>query len=128
VAQLGSRPRCVGLLGIWMLAGCGAGWHRPPEVVPGPWSPRQQVQVWSAGHSVRWHAVIVGPDSISGIPFTRPVECDNCRVSLARTAVDSVRMGQPVAGFWKSFALIIGVPLAVAAIWCGSDGGCPHAD
>jgi hypothetical protein len=53
-------------------------------------------------------------------------ECDSCRVSLARTAVDSVRLGQPVAGFWKSFALIIGVPLAVVAIWCGTDGGCPR--
>jgi hypothetical protein len=70
--------------------------------------------------------VIVGPDSISGIPFTRPVECDSCRVSRARAGVDSVRIGQPVAGFWKSFAVVMLVPLALLAVWCGSDGGCPR--
>jgi hypothetical protein len=119
------RSWCLFATGV--LAGCGAGWHRPPEVAPGPWTPRQQVQVWHAGHAARWHVVIVGPDSITGIPFTRPAACDSCRVGLARAGVDSVRIGQPVAGFWKTVAVIMALPLTLALIWC-SNGPCPQRD
>jgi hypothetical protein len=60
---------------------------------PGSLSPRQQVQVWSGGTARRWHAVQVGADSISGIPFIQATTCDSCRIALPRAAVDSVRQG-----------------------------------
>lgn len=117
--------RCL-FLSLCMLvsgvAGCGAGWHQPPQLTPGPWAPRQQVQVWSAGQMERWHAVVVGADSISGAPYVRPTVCDSCRRSLPRTAVDSVRVGNPVAGFWKTFGLFLVLPIVLLTIYCS--GAC----
>jgi hypothetical protein len=106
-------------------AACGAGWHRPAQLEPGPLSPRQQVEVWSGGTVRRWHAVHVEPDSISGIPYLRTTDCDSCRTALPRTAVDSVRLGDPVAGFWKGVGLVLGVPGLILFIACTTArGGC----
>ena len=103
---------------------CGAGWRRPPVLRPGPLEVRQQVQVWHGGTTDRWHAVVIGPDSVSGIPFLSPIDCDSCRLALPRAAVDSVRLGDPVAGFWKTYALVIGVPLLVWGVLCAVGNGC----
>ena len=106
-------------------AACGAGWHRPAQLEPGPLSPRQQVEVWSGGTASRWHAVRIGPDSITGVPYVRPTGCDSCRIALPRNAVDSVRLGDPVAGFWKSVGVALGVPTLILFIACSaSRGGC----
>ena len=50
-------------------------------------------------------AVIVGPDSVSGVPFHLPPECDSCRVTVARSAVDSMRLGNQERGVLGSLAL-----------------------
>jgi hypothetical protein len=109
---------------VLLTAGCGAGWHQPAVLSPGPLPHRQQVQVWSGGQMRRWHAVRVTEDSISGVLFAQSPSCADCRGSLARSAVDSVRIGNPVAGFWKTIALTLGVSAALMAIWCGAEGGC----
>ena len=106
-------------LGTW---GCGAGWHQPPQIAPGPWPARQQVQVWMGARAERWRGVVVGRDSISGVPFLQPLACDSCRRAVPRVAVDSVRIGKPVAGFWKTVGLLVGIPAAVLAVICW--GGC----
>jgi hypothetical protein len=36
--------------------------------------------------------------------------------------VDSVRLGSPVAGFWKTLGLVVGVPAFIAVVLCGPDG------
>jgi hypothetical protein len=119
-------PRCrPSWLWVCALTACGAGWHRPAAVDPGQWPPRQQVQVWSGTHSRQWHAVVVTSDSISGIPFQQPVSCDGCRQSLGRSAVDSVRAGDPMAGFWKTAVLMVALPIGILAVLCGgTNGGC----
>jgi hypothetical protein len=100
---------------VW---GCGAGWHRPQSVLPASLPPRQQVQVWRNGTALQWHAVRLTADSISGIPFLQPVQCDSCRTSLPRATVDSLRVGNPVAGFWKTVGLVTGFIFAGALIYC----------
>jgi len=104
-----------------LVVACGAGWHRPARLEPGPLAPRQQVEVWSGGKARRWHAVQVGPDSISGIPFVQATTCDSCRIALPRAAVDSVRLGDPVGGFWKTVGLVLGVPLLIWSIACATN-------
>lgn len=104
------------------VAGCGAGWRQPGQLAPGPWVPRQQVQVWSGGHVERWHAVVMATDSISGAPYLRPPECDSCRRSLPLTQVDSVRVGKPSAAFWKTLGLVVGLPLLLLTLYCS--GAC----
>ena len=97
---------------------CGAGWHQPPELSTGPLAPRQQVQVWRQGSVVRWHSVTVAVDSMSGVPLHPPVECDSCRAAISRASVDSVRLGNPVAAFWKSAGLVAGVFVAYCMARC----------
>jgi len=95
-------PITTTIAGCLLLQACGAGWHRAPDLAPGPLSPRQQVQVWHDGRVERWHGLLLSPDSVSGIPYLHSVDCDTCRVVLPRTQVDSIRLGNPVAGFWKT--------------------------
>ena len=72
---------------------------------------------------VRWHGVIVTTDSLSGIPFQRPLDCDTCRVAVRLATIDSVRIGNPEAGFWKSAGMVYLFLIAAArafAIYWGS--------
>ena len=83
------------------------------------------MQVWSERQALRWHAVVVLQDSISGVPFLAAAACDSCRRTLPLAVVDSVRVGRPVAGFWKTVGLVIGLPLAAFMVLCGGgSGGC----
>ena len=106
------------------LAGCGAGWHRT-QLAPGPLPKRQQVQVWHGGSVERWHGVVLSSDSISGIPFLRPAACDSCRFALSRTDIDSLRVGRPVLGFWKTTAMVVLTPVLIAEAVCAIRGRFP---
>ena len=97
--------RTTAVTALWLASACGAGWHReqvgPERQLP----PRQQVQLW-LGHENRvLHGVIVGPDSVSGVPFHLSPECDSCRVTLARSVVDSMRLGNRERGAVRSLGL-----------------------
>jgi hypothetical protein len=83
--------RFVFLTLLVLLNGCGAGWRRTPDLGLGPLPRRQQAQVWYAGRSERWHAVDV--------------------------RVDSVRFGNPSAGFWKTFGLAVS-PVVLLVVIC----------
>lgn len=109
----GWRPSAI--MSLWLASACGAGWHRE-ELSPERRLPaRQQVQVW-LGHETRiLHAVIVEPDSVSGVPFHLPPDCDSCRVVVARTAVDSMRLGNQERGALRSLGFGY-VALGVAAL------------
>ncbi|MCX6069867.1 MAG: hypothetical protein NTU91_03260 [Chloroflexi bacterium] len=106
------------------LAGCGAGWHRTQPSL-GPLPVRQQVQVWHGGLVERWHAVMLSPDSVSGVPFLRPANCDSCRLAVSRADVDSVRAGHPVLGYWKTAALVVATPIGVIYAVCILSGHYP---
>ncbi len=93
------------LLPFGVLA-CGAGWHRIAPSAPKALPARQQVQVWQHGTPQRWHAVRLTADSISGIPYLQRTDCGACRVGVPAASVDSLRLGDPVAGFWKSVGLV----------------------
>jgi hypothetical protein len=118
------RAAASGLILSFFLSSCGAGWHRV-EPQPGPISARQQVQVWHDDRFEQWHSLLLREDSISGVPYFRAIKCDSCRLSLPRAEVDSLRYGNPTAGFWKTMGLVLGVPTVIVAIACGRDGtGC----
>lgn len=103
--------------------GCGAGWRTTP-LASGPQPQRQQAQVWTGGRALRWHALVVGDDSISGVPFNRPPACDTCRVAVQREEVDSLRLGNPTAGFWKSVGLGLGLSMIGALVICRFESSC----
>lgn len=118
----------VTLLLCGSMVACGAGWRSLPTPWPADIAPTQQVQVWSQQHALQLHGVRLSTDSITGIPFHRPLDCDSCRVALSRRQVDSLRVGNPTSGFWKSAGLV-GLGLwGLAAIICVSSGGCDSSD
>ena len=106
---------------LTLLTACGAGWHRQ-DIVEGNLEPGQQVQVWRQGTMLQWHAVVVAPESISGVSFLRSIKCDTCRASVPRADVDSIRFGNPLAGFWKTFGLVVGTMAVFCAAYCIREG------
>ena len=117
----GRQGLALCLAATWLLEACSAGWRQPADPVPTPFEPRQQVQVWQQDSVVRWHAVTVTADTVSGIPFLEPIDCESCRVAVPRATVDSIRVGHPVAAFWGSVGLVVGTILAVCFIACPRD-------
>jgi hypothetical protein len=109
-------------------AGCGAGWRRRAELTAGTVPRGQQVEVWHGGQAERLHAVIVTGDSVSGVPFLRPRGCDSCRVAFPRAGVDSLRLGHPERGFWKSVAVALGTLAVVGLVACGLERTCQLGD
>jgi hypothetical protein len=115
--RLRSALLSASLLPLWA---CGAGWHRIEPVVPSTLPQRQQVQVWQGRQRLQLHAVRVDHDSVSGVPFQKPPECDSCRVSMPSASVDSLKTGNPGAGFWKTTGLVVGGMFVLAAIGCAT--------
>ena len=113
MALSGSLPPGLLLPLVLLLGGCGAGWRRVDDLTPRALPARTQVQVWERGHSRILHAGALAPDSISGVPFTMPPRCDSCRVWIALTDVDSLRVGNKERGFVRSAQLL----LVVGAVW-----------
>lgn len=109
------------LLGILLLVpqvACGAGWHRITPAAPTKLPSRQQVEVWQVGRVQRLHAVRLTDDSLSGVPFVKPPDCDSCRVAVPLSAVDSLRTGNPTAGFWETVGLTLVGTLGVVVVGC----------
>ena len=112
--------RCLRSLALpAVLVGCSPGWHRVTPSPSAALATRQQFQIWSHGRAYQWHGVRVSGDSVSGVPFTRPPDCDSCRVQVALSDVDSLRAGNSVAGFWSGVMLGLSLGLLVYAISLG---------
>jgi len=82
----------LGLFAVVLVCGC-AGWERVQLASDTSLAPRQQVQVWSGSHARVLHGVRLSRDSLVGVPFQKPPSCDSCRVAIARSDVDSLRVG-----------------------------------
>jgi hypothetical protein len=108
--------------------GCGAGWRRVAPAEEGALAPRQQVQLWVTGTSVRLHGVEFRHDSVSGIRFLLPLECDSCRVAWPMAVVDSIRTGNPASGLWKGVGLVLGTSIVVAFVGCAASRTCYWGD
>jgi hypothetical protein len=100
--------RRVMLVCLLFTTGCGAGWRREPTDSLRGLDPNHQVQVWSRGEKHRWHGLEFNGDSAYGLHYLAPLTCDSCRRSVPLSAVDSIRVGDPPGGFWKSFGAIMG--------------------
>jgi hypothetical protein len=101
---------------------CGPGWRRwDDDALLGAPS-REQVEVWQADTAARWHGLVVTADSVSGIPFLKPLTCDSCRITVERSAVDSIRVGNPIGGFWRGVGWVVGTALVVCAFACPRAG------
>jgi hypothetical protein len=100
-----------------LLAGACTQWTSVTPPYPETLPARQQVQVWSASSRLQLHAVRVDSNTLSGVPFTRPPDCDSCRVALALSEIDSLRVGSPEkTGFMLAalpFVALLGLVLGL---------------
>jgi hypothetical protein len=113
--------RRFAILGLSLLSGCG-NWNRIALPADTTLAPRQQVQVYRGRQTNVLHAVRVTGDSVIGVPYPKPPSCDSCRVAIARSSVDSVRVGNmETAGILGS--AIPFVLLAMLAIAFAGYGG-----
>lgn len=115
------------LAGLCLLAGCnGWGGARPVSAIPTPVAATDRLQVWSHGEAHELHAVSITTDSLRGIPWWNPPECDSCRVTLARADIDSVRVRGSDGGNTGVLALLL-VPVVFVAYFVmafvGEGGG-----
>lgn len=72
-----------------------------------------QARLYTRDSVLQWRAVVVSRDSITGIPFGLPEQCDNCRRAIPVSAVGSLRVGYPRRGddskdFWLWSLIILG--------------------
>jgi hypothetical protein len=119
--SMGPRKLCsVALTGALLAqTACGAGWHRIDPPASSRLAPRQQVQVFQGLRKLQLHAIELDPEWISGIPFHQPVECDSCRIRVPRSTVDSLKAGNPTAGFFKTLGLVLGGGLLIGLLYGG---------
>jgi len=118
---------CLAVLVIVQSA-CGAGWRQPPAFPTSSPPPRQQAQVFTGGRVLQLHAIHVSADTLSGVPFLRPIGCDSCRIRIARTEIGSLRFGDPTAGLWSTVSLVVAVPALAIGILCLTRHVCPGMD
>ncbi len=116
----------IGLLVL--VGGCAPdGWYRttlPQPLVSRSLHRHAQFQVWSHGNMARWHAVMVNRDSLSGIPYNKPLDCDSCRRSISLIEVDSLKKGRPsIANELVAVPAIMLVEVAVCTL-VGARNGC----
>ena len=102
---------------LLLLAAACTQWTSVKPPYPEILATRQQVQVWSASGALQLQAVRVDSSTLSGVPFTRPPGCDSCRVTVALSEVDSIRVGSPErTGFMLAalpFVALLGVVLGL---------------
>src|SRR5262245_18344457 len=106
---------------ILLATGC-SHWEQRPLDEPTPIKPSVPVWIWRGADVEKWHAVVITPDSVSGIPDSVPVmlygtslNCDSCRRSIPRAQVDSMKVGY-LTGPPKGVKTALRVTAAVAAI------------
>lgn len=103
------RPvRWTSITLLLLSLGCG-GWSRLPENgLPRQPASFRMFEVWSGERRHLWHAVRLKGDSLTGIPSTRSIECDQCRLAVAAADVDSVRAGGTDRSGSSGFSILAG--------------------
>jgi hypothetical protein len=85
---------------------------RPLDQLPIPVAPDKRVEVWSHGERYQLHGVTVDADSVHGVRWWHHLDCDSCRVAIARASVDSVRTLGHDSGKTGVF-ILIATPIAL---------------
>src|SRR6266513_4741787 len=107
---------------LLLAVGCSGGRWEPRRIdLPLPFEPSgvvfepsYVVWIWSAGKVEKWHAVVITPDSVSGIPYRMALQCDSCRRSMPRAQVDSMTLGHETGA--PNVLLLAGVVAAAIGL------------
>lgn len=78
---------------VLLAGGCSGYWGRRSIDQPTPVERRDPVWIWSGGEVMKWHAVAITENWVSGIPYQMSVRCDSCWRRIPRARVDSMKVG-----------------------------------
>jgi hypothetical protein len=122
--------RCLSRVAFLLFAvGCSGGVWEPRRIeLPFPIEPSDVIWIWGGGKFEKWHAVVITPDSVSGVPYKMAIQCDSCRRSMPRAQVDSMKIGRPTRApkAWE-IAGILAAGLLLEFVICsvaGAKSGC----
>jgi hypothetical protein len=110
----------LSLTWITVVTGCTT-WSRFAGVPQNPIPERERFQLWRGDAPLTLHALEASDDSLSGVAPWKPPSCDSCRVAIARTEVDSVRVRKySPARTWILVGSILGIGVLLGAANPGS--------
>ena len=108
------RSRLCILAFVLLAAGCGGYWGRRPIDEAQHIDRRTPVWIWSGGGEARkWRDVIFTQDSVSGIPYETPDASYRDRRSIARSQIDSMKVGYRTLP--QNALIVVGVVTAALA-------------
>jgi hypothetical protein len=91
-------------------------WQLDSSALTTPQPDRRQLEIWSQGRSTVVHGLRVQGDSVVGVPYWKPLDCDSCAVRFARGQVDSVRVQAP-DNVRSTASLAAGVMIFAVVLW-----------
>ena len=96
-------------------AGCSTYWGQRPLDQPTPVDSNHPVWIWSRGAVNKWYGVVVTQDSVSGVSYEMPLNCNSCRRILPRTQVDSIKVGY-AGSHTTAKDVVVGVGVVAAVV------------
>jgi hypothetical protein len=109
------RLKLLAPVSLVLVGGCVFGYTRVPEPAGVDTQPTSEVHVWTHGQLLKLHGTTMLLDSITGIPTKDPLTCDECRIGLPLTEVDSVFLQRQTGNDVKS----VGKALLLSALMYG---------
>ncbi len=99
-----------------LLSACQA--YHPTSIaaLESPHPVRATYQVWVGGHAQELHAVRVTRDSLYGVPFFKPPECDSCVVAIPRASIDSIRTYDAAESAVRTGGMGLGIFMALPVL------------
>lgn len=76
---------------VLLAAGC-TYWGRRSVDQPTAVDTHAPVWIWSGNDAMKWYAVFITRDSVSGIPYGQFEYCRTCRLTIPLTGVDSMKV------------------------------------
>jgi hypothetical protein len=110
------RTRSAFALAALLLAGCTSFTQTVPVgAIPDQPATDRRFQIWTKGEHYELHDVHITDDTLAGVRYWHSPGCDSCRVAIARTEVDSVRI-LAFDGAETAVVSIIATPFILAGI------------
>jgi hypothetical protein len=106
----------------WLITACAVGPRAVPIPPPGALPPRQDLEVWQATQATTLHAVVVTPDSLTGVPVWQSPSCDPCRVAIPLPAIDSIREVSTDKAALGTVAYVAGFAAVALLVWQAAAG------
>lgn len=100
---------------LLLVAGCapsGTGWA--VDQVPTPLPAEERYEVLTRRGSYLLHAVTLDADSLRGVQWGKPADCQECRVAVPRSTVEMVRLAPDDS---RQYLIFLGTMAAIALIW-----------